>query len=556
MARNIVEADGWTSIRGSIEKSESECGKLKDIIDATDQRARTTQLELLLDQQNHKVDDLLKASRAQDVAILAEIRAMRKDQQASFETEMEMKCYRCFRTTTYENTMEKNPDRVTGTCEWFLRHPKYTNWLDGTASNLLWVTADPGCGKSVLSKFLVNDYKNWMPEDTSICYFFFKDDSEENRSANHALCALLHQLFLQNPVLLKHATPKYKSNGGLLSQLSQSLWDILLEAAKDPDNGGIICVLDALDECSESSCEQLVQNLTDLQSSANGTTKIKFLITSRPNDLIWRRFFRHFSRHEKDVASVKLMGENEEEVEEISAEINLLVDAKMIDFKKLRSSHQIDDHADIIVKAQLDKIVNRTYLWIALIFPELDKMARCAEDELLETIKHVPPTVDEAYEKILNNSSNAPLAKRLLHIVCAASQPLNLMEMNRALSIKDQDHMTALIPSQSFGSVIRDICGLFISVQNSRIYLIHQTAKEFLIRDSVSEEPCSSALSQGSWRHSLDLTESHLILAQICLFFILSSKVQSDTSDLSNEVRDDSWELFSVSGNLQTNMDF
>jgi hypothetical protein len=61
-----------------------------------------------------------------------------------------------------------------------------------------------------------------MWTDTSICYFFFKDDSDENRSAIHALCAILHQLLRQNHSLLKHAVAEYKSNGD--KQAPSAIW--------------------------------------------------------------------------------------------------------------------------------------------------------------------------------------------------------------------------------------------------------------------------------------------------------------------------------------------
>ena len=529
IVRNIVEADSWESILGKIKTSEIACGALKEIIDAKDQRARMRRLEDMLDKQAREVDRLLEVSRSQDEELLAEIKAMRKDQKASFQTQKEMDCHKSLRTTAYENTMEKNPDRVPGTCEWFLRNPRYCKWLDDTASDLLWVTVDPGCGKSVLSKFLINDYKSWMWKDMSICYFFFKDDSSENKSVLHALCAMLHQLFIQNHTLLKHAMTEYDSNGTQLPQLFGSLWSILLQAATDPNNGGIFCIIDALDECDESSCEELIRRLAEFHSNTSRMAKIKFLITSRPNAFITRVFSQYFSRHNQDLASVKLMGEDEPVMEEICTEIDLVIDAEVKGFKKRRSSYGIDDNADVAVQQQLKKNENRTYLWTALIFPELDKVIEYAEEALLEAIKRIPSTVDEAYERILSKSSDGEKARRLLHVVCAASRPLTLVEMNRALSIKENGCITALVPPQTFGNVVRNLCGLFISIQHARIYLIHQTAKEFLIRKNAIEEPISHvSYRSGIWKHSLEPTESNLVLAEICLRYLLFSVFESD----------------------------
>ncbi len=50
-------------------------------------------------------------------------------------------------------------------------------------------------------------------------------------------------------------------------------------------------------------------------------------------------------------------------MKEICVEIDLVIDAKVKDFKKERSlSYEIDDNADVVVRKQLKNIENRTYL--------------------------------------------------------------------------------------------------------------------------------------------------------------------------------------------------
>lgn len=55
--------------------------------------------------------------------------------------------------------------------------------------------------------------------------------------------------------------------------------------------------------------------------------------------------------------------------------------------------------------------------------------------------------------------------------------------------------------------IIRNICGLFISIQNNKIYLIHQTAKEiFLVK--------GDARARYEWKSSFDIASSNTVLAQ------------------------------------------
>ncbi len=447
----------------------------------------------------------------------------REEQRDWKMTEEQLKCFESLRTTTYERNKEKNKDPVEGTCKWFSEHPKYLQWLKKKTSTWLWVTADPGCGKSVLSKSLVNYYEsNRLAGRQNVCYFFFKDDSEENKSATHALCALLHQLFSQNTVLLKHALPSFQKNGSKLPQLFDTLWEIFAKAAADSDANSIVCVLDALDECAELSRLPLITKLAEFYSNPNINTRLKFLITSRPNTTIQNEITR---RSRLDLESIQLVGENETEMKAIATEINLVIRARVEEFRLLRSRRKIHDHAHIAVQKQLDNIDNRTYLWVALIFPELEDNTGLAERKLLNIIKIIPNTVDEAYEKILAKSSNTAQAKKLLHIVVAAVRPLTVAEINVALSIQDGNKSLEdcdLEPEPSFRVTVRKLCGLFVIIQDSKVYLIHQTAKEFLIFEETNSQVTNKLDSGLSiWKHALKLRESNLVLAKSCIQYLL-----------------------------------
>ena len=107
------------------------------------------------------------------------------------------------------------------------------------------VTADPGCGKSVLPSRISES-----GEPAIICYFFFEDHIQSH--IHHALCAVLHQLFSQRPSLIRHAMKAKNEDGPELIHIPEKLWEILQNASRDKEAGQVICVLDALDECDES----------------------------------------------------------------------------------------------------------------------------------------------------------------------------------------------------------------------------------------------------------------------------------------------------------------
>lgn len=106
----------------------------------------------------------------------------------------------------YKESKDRNGKRIEGTCNWFTNHLKFKNWNSSTpseATDLLYVSADPGCGKSVLSRYLIDEVL--LHDDRTICYFFFKDDFEDQKGALRAVCTLLHQLFVARRELVTDA---------------------------------------------------------------------------------------------------------------------------------------------------------------------------------------------------------------------------------------------------------------------------------------------------------------------------------------------------------------
>jgi ankyrin repeat protein len=62
---------------------------------------------------------------------------------------------------------------------------------------------------------------------------------------------------------------------------------------------------------------------------------------------------------------------------------------------------------------------------------------------------------------------------------------------------------------------IRNLCGLFVFVDGMRVYLIHQTAKEFLVAKDLS-------IKAGyDWKHLFEETSSGVTMAKACIHYLL-----------------------------------
>jgi hypothetical protein len=110
----------------------------------------------------------------------------------------------------YESYRRCNPSRVPGTCIWFLKDTKFRDWLTEALSSLLWLSADPGCGKSVLASFLVAELQTAASQKVlqgTVCHFFFKDDNKQQSSALLAIHALSRQLLSQRNAVPEKGDP-------------------------------------------------------------------------------------------------------------------------------------------------------------------------------------------------------------------------------------------------------------------------------------------------------------------------------------------------------------
>ncbi|KAL6690982.1 hypothetical protein J3F84DRAFT_404018 [Trichoderma pleuroticola] len=458
------------------------------------------------------LSDLVGIS-AQHLAATKENVQIQKDSAKERLTESEQMCHQLFRLTasdkdaTYEWYKDLVEERVEGTCMWLLHHEYFQKWLQQDSGPLV-ITADPGCGKSVLAKYLI---EHGLPRSVTICYFFFKD--QDQNTIRQALCAILHQLFTRNPVLIKHAMAKFRMDGKGLINSTESLWEVLRNAVNDIQTGSVIIILDALDECLASEFENLMKNIEIQFSEAHLVQgKLKYLLTCRPYDQIVSRF-QYLRDH---FPNIHIPGE--EESDTISQEINCVITYRA---KRLSIKNNLPSEIQNYLEFRLGNTPHRTYLWVFLIFDYLDKeIFKKTRKEVESIITTLPKSINEAYEQILDKSKDHPVVRKALSIILVASRPLTLSEMNVAVSMDDTIHNfyeLDLEQEQSFESRLRTWCGLFITIYHGKVYFLHQTARDFLLADLA---PSGSITPGLRWKHSITFREAQTTLADICVLYL------------------------------------
>ncbi|KAL2839007.1 hypothetical protein BJX68DRAFT_258999 [Aspergillus pseudodeflectus] len=398
--------------------------------------------------------------------VVRKLEALQDDVQQIQKANLFQRLYTC----PYKDRKDRNNKRVPGTCEWFTNHPQFTKWNQSGNSELLWVSADPGSDE-------------YLPSGT------------RTRRATDALTSILRQLLIAQPHL---------TSGDQLAKSFNELWSILAHVTADENAGEVICLFDVLDECQDDDRTRLIQAIESLFLNKLGKRNLKFLMTSRPYDHIRRDFFKL----EKSLPTIHLSGENEKNTDKISGEIDLVIKERVRDISE-RNSLRLDEF-DFIID-QLTSVPNRTYLWVSLALEVITKIPGFTKGNVRQAIHDIPENVNAAYTRILDRSPDHSRAKRLLHIVTAA-EPLAFDEI-----LNDDERIQTMI---------RGLCGLFLVVIDRKVYLLHQTAKEFLVRQSL--DFVREDVKAGTWKHSLYPEESHYVLAEICTLYLS----QDTTRDL------------------------
>jgi hypothetical protein len=460
---------------------------------------------------------------------------------------------------SYEYSKERVQRADEGTCKWFTNHDKFKAWESpdnpNSGSPLLLLTAYPGCGKSVLSKHLIDTVLPG-PKDRAVCYFFFKDDFEHQKSAIGALCTLLHQLLIISeskcrPSLADSALRRLETVGkeSFFGSVS-SLWKTFTEAALHTDAGEVICILDALDECQRNDRNELIKAIYEFyRTPRNQASCLQLFLTTRPyGDIIQSQFSYAWG---PKLPEIRLAGEEDDVASDIAEEIKIVVD-KRID--RICDTFHLTMPKRNLMKTNLDTAPGRTYLWITLVFDDLLTKTSGISKEYIESfVKNPPKDVNDAYEKILNRSKTQGLVnqdlkktRNILQMIITARRPLTLGEMSIALLLPEhqppyQDLADEIESEEGTWDIIRDCCGLLVIRVDDRLYFLHQTVREFLVATSLEinnenqkaqDMPDSGTIIPHSyiWKYSIDLTDANSVLAEACISYLHSNFSQKDDS--------------------------
>lgn len=349
--------------------------------------------------------------------------------------------------------------------KWVLDHDDFKRWRSNGVP-LLWIKADPGKGKTMLLCGIINEIMlEYAARDITVGFFFCQSTDLRLNSATAVLRGLAYLLASQQPLLLRHVRAEYEGKGKQVFE-DNNAWIALsksfMNMIDDPSLKRVCLVVDALDECDQD----LRRLLTFILQTAKHP-KIKWLVSSR-NVLEIEKVLK------ADDLQLRICLEVDNNIASVVQAVGSYIESCLSTLENIIDEPEI---LELVRKRMLEK-ANGTFLWVSLVAKELGEAQIWDVEQLID---EVPPDLEHLYGRMLQQIDllklkNPQYCRALLSTVLMANQPLNLEEIGC---------LAGLPPTvSSKPKIIHDIiklCGSFLVVKDERVFIVHQSAKEFLL---------------------------------------------------------------------------
>ncbi|KAH8881388.1 WD40 repeat-like protein [Thozetella sp. PMI_491] len=383
----------------------------------------------------------------------------------------ESACLRDLRVVDPQDDMKRIEKEKDGLLDdaykWILDTPQYaafTNWDDTpniSQCQLLWINGHAGTGKTMLMIGIIRKLLRQPVLTPKLSFFFCQGTNTDLRNATSVLRSLIWLLLLQQPDLMSHLLQKHDKSGRKLftdDNAFFALSEAFRNMLRDPSLSPVYFAVDALDEC-EQGLPDLIQLISESLSISN---KVRWLVSSRPNVQLKRA----------GITETLL----ELEAQSLKQPVQIYINHKLSALKE-KDGYNDDTLAE--VSSAICERADNTFLWVALVFKELDSAAGW---HAVRIINEIPSGLSELYDRIItrveeDSGLDMEYCKNVLVATCLANQPLFLSELAVVAGL------LPTIPPQK----IVEKCGSFLTINEGRVYPIHQSAKEYLMANYESK---------------------------------------------------------------------
>ncbi|PVH69914.1 HET-domain-containing protein [Cadophora sp. DSE1049] len=358
--------------------------------------------------------------------------------------------------------------------QWIFEHADFHKWRNNEEGQVLWIKGDPGKGKTMLLCGMIDEMSALTrlrnESGTTLLSFFFcqATDSRINNAAA-VLRGLIYLLIDQQPSLIEHVRKKYDDAGKSLFEDANAwvaLSEIITTILQDPSLTKTYLFIDALDEC----VVDLFKLLDFIVQRSSMSPRVKWIVSSRNWPDIEERL---------EAAGHKVRLCLELNQQSISAAVSTYIDYKT---RQLAEQKKYDDKTRVAVQQHLISNSNDTFLWVALVCANLKNVPSW---KTLAKLTEFPPGLDLLYQRMLShicNSDDVDLCKHILAITSIVYRPITLTELTsfvKTLENMADDHVSLVI--------IIGLCGSFLALRETTVYFVHQSAKDFLLKEASDD---------------------------------------------------------------------
>ncbi|KAH6871780.1 hypothetical protein B0T10DRAFT_500181 [Thelonectria olida] len=311
-----------------------------------------------------------------------------------------------------------------GTCEWIISTEAFETWDQGPP-HLLWISAPPGMGKTYMSIYLSRYFQRVVGEQpTNIVLFFFCDSKDEARNTSTTILrGLVYQLVSYQADLMSTIMPQWRADSHSLFDVNSLdiLWRLFVEMLDKLKDRTVYCIIDAIDECEQSSLLSLLRNFEMLNKGPRtSTTKLKLVCLSRRNPERIPESLLSFRKIKMD-----MMAAGKEDVQRfISQRVLELAQKKGLGFGLRRH-----------IEERFQEQCAGSFLWVSLMAQDLEKKGW---KEIEASLEILPRGLDGFYERILSQIEPEKIAVvlKMLSWILVATRPLRVPELCEAIHVE------------------------------------------------------------------------------------------------------------------------
>ncbi|KAK3190752.1 hypothetical protein K4F52_003068 [Lecanicillium sp. MT-2017a] len=404
------------------------------------------------------------------------------------------------------------------TCEWFITHPSYREWLDremmARHHGFLWLSGKPGAGKSTIIKFAYTSMKQELKGSQSLVIsFFFNARGEQlERSVTGMYRSLLLQLLQGCPRLqaVLDDSDVLDYNGDVCPPLN-ILKDLFRNAVSALGDRALLCFIDALDECDEQQVLDMVHYYEELAEHAmEKGVSLRICFSSRHYPYIVIRRGVRLTLEDQDGHSQDLQ-------------------------KYVASRLRTEDAA---LREELLAKSGGVFLWVILVVDILNKELGRGGLALKKRLAELPSGLSELFKDILRRDDESMEALLICVLwVLYAKEPLDPSVFYHALwsglslrGLVDPGLLGNPSPdtSESIERSVTSYSKGLVEITKSRrpiVQFIHESVRDFLIKDKGLQMVWAEAALD--WE-----SQANEELAKICIYYL--ENALADNTPLSN----------------------